>query len=446
MSEQLVWQDRFNIGVDIIDKEHKKLFSIINRIFDALKESSDNEWICQESIKYFKNHAIKHFEEEEEYMLSINYSGYEMHKRIHNNFRKNILPSLERELEQTNFSEESINHFLGVCVGWLLGHTLTEDHAITGKSKSKWSGILPEDESDALSQVIIELLYEIFQLKGTLISEHYNGERFGKGIYYRLLYNSKQGKQEVILVFEERVILNTIASVTGVNYTTVNATTLNTIRYISQQFLESMREHFLEVDVCELVEENLLNYRQFQKVFQKENLRCSLLFDTGVGYFAFCAIAPSYDSIKIDNAINEENAIKEVKRYLANRAKKPKKKILVVDDSSTIRQFLKELLNKDYQIETADSGLSAFRSIILNKPDLVILDYDMPVCDGRQILEMIRAEKDMSDISVIFLTGRGDVESITKVMSLSPEGYILKTTKPDEIKKSIEIFFKKKKN
>lgn len=161
-------------------------------------------------------------------------------------------------------------------------------------------------------------------------------------------------------------------------------------------------------------------------------------------YFAFCAIVPHYDNIKIGHAIKVDNAMEEVKKYLANRPLNRKKKILVVDDSITMRQFLKELLAKDYEIDMADSGLSAFRSIILNKPDLVLLDYDMPICDGKQVLEMIRGEEEFADTSVIFLTGRGDVESIRQVMSLSPEGYMLKTTKPEEIKNSIEVFFKKK--
>ena len=189
MYEQLVWQDRFNIGVNIIDMEHKKLFGIINRIFTSINQDSNSEWACQEGIKYFKNHAIKHFSDEEEYMQSINYSGYEMHKRIHDNFREKTLPALEKELEQKNFSEESVEHFMGVCVGWLLGHTMIEDHAITGAKVSNWSDLLSKEESAAISQSLIELLYDVFQLDASVISEHYGGEKFGKGIYYQLSYD-----------------------------------------------------------------------------------------------------------------------------------------------------------------------------------------------------------------------------------------------------------------
>ena len=120
-------------------------------------------------------------------------------------------------------------------------------------------------------------------------------------------------------------------------------------------------------------------------------------------------------------------------------------KILVVDDSSVMCQMMQKLLEKDYDITLANSGLSAIRCIILARPDLVLLDYEMPVCDGRQVLEMIRSEEDMADIPVIFLTGRIDKESVGKVVSLKPEGYLVKSLKPEEIKRNIDNYFKNKK-
>ncbi len=106
---------------------------------------------------------------------------------------------------------------------------------------------------------------------------------------------------------------------------------------------------------------------------------------------------------------------------------------------------MKELLGKDYEVSLVDSGIAAIRAITLNRPDLVLLDYEMPVCDGRQTLEMLRSDKSFDDIPVIFLTGRGDPESVKKVMALRPAGYLLKYLKPDEIKGNIDSFFEKRK-
>ena len=119
--------------------------------------------------------------------------------------------------------------------------------------------------------------------------------------------------------------------------------------------------------------------------------------------------------------------------------------ILVVDDSGAALRSIKSWLEDKYQIILANSGAMAIKYMVMKRPDLVLLDYEMPVCDGRQVLEMIRAESDLADIPVIFLTNKNDRESVTKVTALKPEGYLLKTMEPVKIVKAIDNFFEKKK-
>ena len=446
MENQLVWQDRFKIGVDIIDKEHKKLFGIMNRLLTFSEKDMKSQWVCEEGIKYFKEHAIKHFTEEETYMASIGYHGFETHRRIHDKFRLYTLPALEKELIKTNYSPDSVGHFIGVCAGWLVAHTLTEDRAITGKVMSKWGELMPEEYQDALKQTIIELYQELFQCVPQVISEHYGGEKFGKGIYYRLVYTSEEGKNwEVLFVFEEKLLMNTTGVLLGEKNNNLNAILVNATRYMARQFIERLRAFFPTVSECEVKEENLLTYEQFQRHFEQQHPQSSLLFDTGEGYFAFCVVASHLLDEKKVPPIREDNAMSEIKKYLKNNKDSKKKKILVVDDSSVAREAMKELLEKDYQISLARSATSAIRSMTLNQPDLILLDYEMPVCDGRQILEMIRSEQEFANIPVFFLTSRVDKEGVKKVIPLKPEGYLLKSLKPEEIKKNIDDYFVRRK-
>ena len=81
-----------------------------------------------------------------------------------------------------------------------------------------------------------------------------------------------------------------------------------------------------------------------------------------------------------------------------------------------------------------------------NKPDLILLDYEMPVTSGPQVLEMIRSETKTDTIPVIFLTGKGDRESVLKVLALKPDGYLLKSMDKAALLKSLEEFFEKKKH
>ncbi len=444
MGNQLVWQDRFNIGVEFIDREHKKLFSIMNKLFSSDANDENSQWVFQEGIKYFKRHAMKHFAEEEVYMASIGYIGFETHRRLHDNFRLKTLPALEKELERTNYSQEAVDHFMGVCAGWLIGHTLTEDRAITGKVTSNWIGLLPEEEQAAMREVIKQLLNDLFGLKAKVISSNYGGEKFGKGIYYRLAYVTQEGDTwETILVFEEKLLLNTMGQIIGTVAEEVDTMVMNATRYTAQQFLNRISEHFPSAAMYELREENLLTYEQFNATFAREHVQCSLLFDTGEGYFAYCIIAPHLLQNGLGTSITAENAMAEIKEYLKKNEEVKKKKILLVDDSDVVRHAIKGLLEEDYQVSMANSGLSAFRGITLDRPDLVLLDYEMPVCDGRQVLEMIRSEKEMADIPVIFLTGRVDRQSIEKVKALKPDGYLVKSLNPAEIKKNIDAFFER---
>ncbi len=452
METQFVWREEFNIGVETIDRDHQRLFKIINKLFAFKKEDKNSEWACQEGIKFFKGHAVKHFADEEAYMMSIGYEGTQQHKLIHKGFRENTLPALEQELEQTNYAQDAVEHFLGVCAGWLIGHTLTEDQAITGERTSNWEKVLPGEELDALKKVIIQLLFDMFHLESQMISSAYRGEKFGKGVYYRLVYGTDQDekRQEIILVFEEKLLINTVGKIMGIQTNKLDAKLVHAARYTARQFVGRVMEHFPDMEGYQLKEENLLSYEELQKIFDKEKVQASLLFDTGEGYFSYCVIAPHLLEKGVGTPIENENAMTEVEKYLMKREEQAvedasKFKILVVDDSMTIREGMKQLLSEDYEVSSAESGVAAIRTITLNRPDLILLDYEMPVCDGRQTLEMLRSEKAFEDIPVIFLTGRRDPESMIKVMPLKPAGYLLKNSKPADIKKEIDNFFEKKK-
>ena len=144
--------------------------------------------------------------------------------------------------------------------------------------------------------------------------------------------------------------------------------------------------------------------------------------------------------------IDIKQAVQKIDEYIKNYGRQNKKKILVVDDSGAMLRNIKGWLEEKYQVILANSGAMAIKYLATNRPDLVLLDYEMPVVDGSQVLEMIRTETEFSDIPVIFLTSKNDKESILKVMALKPEGYLLKTMEPRQIVQEIDAFFEKRKS
>lgn len=447
MANRLIWEDRFNIGVDQIDKEHKKLFQIVNKLFVFSEQKEKGSWVCQEGIKYFKDHAVKHFAEEEAYMAAISYPGLEMHRHLHQDFSRHTLPALEKELERTGYAKDAIQHFLSVCAGWLIGHTLTEDRAIVGKEQSKWVNLMPEEEQFVVMQTILRQLHEMFQLDTEVVSECYGGERFGSGVYFRLIYGDRKGRQrEIFVIYEEKVLVGTVGKLIGASAGKLDAMILNAARFTTRQFVESIRKRFPSTQDYQLESENLLTYEQFERAFGRQLPQYSLLFDTGAGYFAYCAMTPQTKR-KQGAQQQEEHTATDIEKYLTRNEREnssQKKKLLVVDDSDTVQLAMKGLLQEDYQITAVHSGAAAIRSISLERPDLVLLDYDMPVCDGAQVLQMIRSEAEFADIPVFFLTGRVDKASVSKVIPLKPEGYLLKSENPGEIKKKIDRYFERK--
>ena len=130
-------------------------------------------------------------------------------------------------------------------------------------------------------------------------------------------------------------------------------------------------------------------------------------------------------------------------RKLADGSDVPEnsKHILLVDDDGSFLKMMQTWLAPYYHVTIVNSGMQAITFIATNTPDLILLDYDMPITPGPQVLEMIRSEPASAGIPVIFLTGKADRESVTNVMRLKPQGYLLKTMKKQDILDSVNHFF-----
>lgn len=122
-----------------------------------------------------------------------------------------------------------------------------------------------------------------------------------------------------------------------------------------------------------------------------------------------------------------------------------KQNILVVDDDPTYLMLVREWLKGTYKVAMANSGLQAIKWLGKNKADLILLDYEMPVTSGPQVLEMLRSDPDTKLIPVIFLTGHGDKESVMSVVALKPEGYFLKNIEREELLTKLQEFFASRK-
>jgi DNA-binding response OmpR family regulator len=99
-------------------------------------------------------------------------------------------------------------------------------------------------------------------------------------------------------------------------------------------------------------------------------------------------------------------------------------RILVVDDEGDIRELLRELLSRaGYDVEVAEDGRAGLRALFAARPDLVVLDVNMPGLDGWQTLERMR---DVSEVPVLMLTARtGELEKV-RGLTRGADDYVTK--------------------
>ena len=119
-----------------------------------------------------------------------------------------------------------------------------------------------------------------------------------------------------------------------------------------------------------------------------------------------------------------------------------RKRILVVDDEPILLRNIKGWLENDFEVYLVPSGEMALEFLDMHPVDLILLDYLMPNMDGPEVLRRIREDKNKQQFPVIFLTANNDKNSIMKAMHMKPDGYILKSTSPEDIRKAVLDFFK----
>ncbi len=123
--------------------------------------------------------------------------------------------------------------------------------------------------------------------------------------------------------------------------------------------------------------------------------------------------------------------------------------ILIIDDKAENLQLLKEILKaENYEIKASTDANFAIKSAKILKPDLILLDIKMPLQDGYEICSIIKKDKELEDIPVIFISALDDVESKVKAFEEGGVDYITKPFEKEEViarvKTQLEISSSKK--
>ena len=117
-----------------------------------------------------------------------------------------------------------------------------------------------------------------------------------------------------------------------------------------------------------------------------------------------------------------------------------KKKILVIDDDTSIRTLLLSFLGRKYTVEAKENGMEAM--IWLqdgNMPDLIVCDVEMPAMNGMELVKNVKSSGYFKELPIIMLSSLDTSAERIKYLKAGANDFVVKPFNPEELDVKIEI-------
>ncbi|MEH2423500.1 MAG: response regulator [Nostoc sp.] len=117
-------------------------------------------------------------------------------------------------------------------------------------------------------------------------------------------------------------------------------------------------------------------------------------------------------------------------------------RILLADDNTDMRDYLRRLLSQRYEVEAVADGTAALAAIQAQRPDLILSDLIMPGLDGFELLRQLRADPQTSELPVILLSAQAGEESCVSGLAAEADDYLIKPFSARELLTRVESTLK----
>ncbi len=132
------WSDDLSIGVDLVDNQHKEIFTRVNSLLGAMAQGKGKEEVGK-VLAYLADYVVKHFGAEEGLMTKYNYDGYSKQKAEHTKFLRDF-SGLKREFETQGATSHLVIQTQRQLCDWLINHITNEDKKLGTFLKSEAHG------------------------------------------------------------------------------------------------------------------------------------------------------------------------------------------------------------------------------------------------------------------------------------------------------------------
>lgn len=120
----MTWSSSYAVGVDVIDEQHKELFSRTNRLLEACQEGRGRE-VVGETLKFLEDYVKTHFATEESLMEKYAYPEFVAHKQLHQGFTEAFMKLKEEAAKGTGLT--LVTQVNKTVVDWWIHHILKVD-------------------------------------------------------------------------------------------------------------------------------------------------------------------------------------------------------------------------------------------------------------------------------------------------------------------------------
>jgi len=119
------WDNDLDLGIDVIDKQHKKILTYLNKLAEAIEEGNTSS-VIKEVVANLVKYTYTHLEHEEKLFLEMGQNQFEDHVKEHNAFRSQV-KAMQEKVSGTDNSTKPAKELYDMLLKWLFGHIKVTD-------------------------------------------------------------------------------------------------------------------------------------------------------------------------------------------------------------------------------------------------------------------------------------------------------------------------------